>query len=116
MFDSLKGLGQVAGLLRNMPKIQEEMARMSERIEQIAAEGDAGAGMVKVKVSGKFDVLSVTISDEAMKLGDREMLQDLVKAAANQAVAKARAALQEETGKVAGNLGLPPGMQLPGMG
>jgi nucleoid-associated protein EbfC len=116
MFDMFKGMGQLAGLMKNLPKIQEEMAQMQERLAQVSAEGDAGAGMVKVKVNGKFDMVSCVLSDEALKLNDREMLQDLIKAATNQAVAKARDALQEETGKMAGNLGLPPGFKLPGMG
>lgn len=116
MFDKLKGMGSLMGLLGNLPKIQEEMAQMQERLAQVTAEGDAGAGLVKVKVNGKFDLVSCVISDEAMRLDDREMLQDLIKAAVNQAVAKAREALQEETGKMAGNLGLPPGFKLPGMG
>lgn len=115
MFDSLKGMGQLAGLLRNLPKLQEEMSQMQERLAQVTAEGDAGAGMVKVKVNGKFDLVACVISDDAMNLNDREMLQDLIKSAVNQAVAKAREALQEETSKMAGNLGMPPGFKLPGM-
>lgn len=116
MFDMFKGMGQIAGLLRNLPKLQEEMAQMQERLAQVTAEGDAGAGMVKVKANGKFEIVSCSISDEALKLNDREMLEDLVKAAVNQAMARARDALQQETSRMASGLGLPPGMQLPGMG
>jgi hypothetical protein len=116
MFDKLKGMQSLMGLLGNLPKIQEEMAQMQERLAQVSAEGDAGAGMVRVKVNGKLDVVTCAISDEAMALNDREMLQDLIKSAVNQAVAKAREAIQAETGKMAGNLGLPPGFKLPGMG
>jgi DNA-binding YbaB/EbfC family protein len=116
MFDKLKGMGSLMGLLGNLPKIQEEMAQMQERQAQATAEGDAGAGMVKVKVNGKFDLVSCSISDEAMKLDDREMLQDLIKSAVNQAIAKAREAGQAEMGKTLSNLGLPPGFKLPGMG
>jgi nucleoid-associated protein EbfC len=116
MFDKFKEMGSLMGLLKNLPKIQEEMAQMQERLAQVSAEGDAGAGMVRVKVNGKFDMISCALSDEALKLNDREMLQDLIKAATNQAVAKAREAVQEETGKMAGNLGLPPGFKMPGLG
>jgi len=116
MFEMFKGMGQMASLLRNAPKIQEEMAKLQDRIEQVTAEGDAGAGMVKVKVNGKLEVTGLTISEEAMKLNDREMLEDLVRAAVNQGLARARAAVAEETGKMATGLGLPPGMSLPGMG
>ena len=116
MFDMLKGMGQLGGLLKNLPRMQEEMARMSERLQHIVAEGDAGAGMVKVKANGKFEVTACTISEEALKLIDEEMLEDLVKAAVNSAMTKAREQMQEETGKVAMSMGLPPGLKLPGLG
>lgn len=116
MLDMFKGMSQLAGLLKNLPKLQEDMARMQERLAQVSVEGDAGAGMVKVKVNGKFEVLACSISEEALKLNDREMLEDLIKAAVNQAMAKAREALQEESGKLAAGMGMPPGFKLPGMG
>ncbi len=115
MFDMFKGMGKLTSLLSNLPKFQEEMVRLQERLAEITAEGDAGAGMVRVKVNGKFDLLSCTISEEAMQLNDRDMLQDLIKAAVNQAVAKAREALQAETRNTAVQFGLPPGMNLGGM-
>jgi DNA-binding YbaB/EbfC family protein len=116
MFDMFKGMGQLAGVLRNLPKFQEEMQRMQERVAQITAQGNAGAGMVKVQVNGKFEVTACTISEDALKLNDREMLEDLVKAAVNQAIANAREQVAEETTKLAMGMGLPPGMSLPGMG
>ncbi len=113
-----KGIGQIASLLGNLPKLQEEMAKLQQRVAQITAEGDAGAGMVRVRVNGKMEMLSCTISEEALRLNDREMLEDLIKAATNQALEKARALLKEETGKMATGFGLdlPPGLSLPGMG
>jgi DNA-binding YbaB/EbfC family protein len=116
MFDMFKGMGQLAGMLRNLPQLQEGMQRMQERVAQINAQGNAGAGMVTVKVNGKFEVIGCTISEEALKLNDREMLEDLVKAAVNQAIANAREQVAEETSKLAMSMGLPPGMKLPGMG
>jgi DNA-binding YbaB/EbfC family protein len=116
MFDKIKELGQLTGMLRNLPKLQQEMAQMAERLPQIVVEGDAGAGMVKVKANGKFEVTACTISDEALKLNDKEMLEDLVKAAVNAALAKAREAVQEATSQAAANMGLPAGLKLPGMG
>jgi nucleoid-associated protein EbfC len=116
MSNFFKGMGQLAGLLRNLPKLQEEMKQMQERVAQISVEGDAGAGMVKVKVNGRFEVTSCAISEAALKLNDREMLEDLVKAAVNQALGKAREQVAEETSKVAMGMGVPPGMNLPGMG
>ena len=61
--------------------------------------------MVKTRVNGRMEVLSVKISDEALKLNDREMLEDLVRAAVNQALEKTRLAVSEETNKMAGSLG-----------
>ena len=113
-----KELGALAGLLGNKGKLQEEMARFQQNVGQITAEGTAGAGYVTVKVNGKMEVQSVRISEEAMALNDREMLEDLIAAATNQAMAKAREQVTQETAKVAQNMGLPPGMLggLPGMG
>src|ERR1700730_10935053 len=111
-----KELGQFASLMGKLPQIKQEMARFQGALGTITAEGDAGAGMVKVRVNGKMEVLTCTLSDEAFQLDDREMLEDLIKSAANQALDKARGAIAEETSKIAGNLGLPPGLSLPGLG
>jgi DNA-binding YbaB/EbfC family protein len=110
-----KEIGQLAGLLGNLPKMQAEMQKFQERVGQITAEGDAGAGMVKARVNGRMEVLACTLSDEALRLNDREMLEDLIKAAVNQALDRVRAQLAEETGKIAAGFGLPPGMKLPGL-
>jgi DNA-binding YbaB/EbfC family protein len=110
-----KEIGQLASLMRNLPKIQEEVQQLQERIGRVIAEGDAGAGMVKVRVNGRMEVLACTLSEEALKSGDREMLEDMIKAASNQAITKARQLVAEETGKMATGLGLPPGMGLPGL-
>lgn len=109
-----KELGALASLMKNLPKIKEEMGNLQEKLGQITAEGDAGAGMVKVRVNGHLEIQQCKISDEAAK--DREMLEDLIVAAMNQALKKARAAVAEETSKMATGLGLPPGMNLPGLG
>src|SRR5215470_6855326 len=114
-----KGIGTLMSLLGNQGKIQEEIQKFQASVGNITAEASAGAGYVTVKVNGRLEVLSVKISDEAMKLNDREMLEDLVAAAANQALTKVRAQLAEESQKMAANIGLPPGMLgngFPGMG
>lgn len=109
-------IGQLAKIMGQLPRLKEEADRMQQRLEQIIVEGDAGAGMVKVRVNGRMIVLGCVISPEALALNDREMLEDLVKAATNQALEKARQALGEETSKLMGGMGLPPGLNLPGMG
>ena len=105
-----QGLGQLANLMKALPRIKEEAQRLQERVGQITAEGDAGAGMVKAKVNGRMELVACTISEEALKGNDREMLEDLIKSAVNQALAKARQQVAEETSKMATGLGLPPGM------
>ena len=110
-----KQLGQMAGLLQQLPRIKEEMDRLQERLGQIVAEGDAGAGMVKVRVNGRLEVLSCSLSEEVFRQGDREMLEDLIRASTNQAIERARQQAAEETGKMAAGFGLPPGLGLPGL-
>ena len=110
-----KELGQMAGLMKNLPKIREEMSKLQGKLAQISAEGDAGGGMVKVRVNGNMEVVACTFSDEAFQGGDRELLEDLTMAAVNQAMKKAKEAVAEETAKMASGLGLPAGMGLPGL-
>jgi DNA-binding YbaB/EbfC family protein len=113
--DMFKGMGAVARLMKDLPRIQEEMTQLQGRLGQLVAEGDAGAGMVKVRCNGRKEIVSVTLSEEALKGTDREMLEDLIKAAVNQAIARASQLAAEETSKMASNLGLPAGMGLPGL-
>jgi hypothetical protein len=116
MFEMFKNMGQLTELMRNLPRIREQLEQMQQRQAQITADGDAGAGMVKARVNGRMEVLSVTISDEAMKSNDREMLEDLIRGAVNQALGRVREQAAAEANKLAAGLGLPPGMSLPGLG
>jgi DNA-binding YbaB/EbfC family protein len=112
MFDKIRSM---MSLLGNLPKIREQVEGLQTRLGQITAEGDAGAGMVKVRVNGRMEVLTCGLTEEALKTCDREMLEDLIKAAVNQAIGKARQLVAEETGKMTTGLGLPAGTGLPGM-
>lgn len=109
-----KELGQFASLMRNLPKMKEEMDRLQQQLALRTAEGDAGGGMVKVRVNGKLEVLSCTLADDALSLNDREMLEDLIRAATNQALDRMRQELASEAGKMAAGLGLFPGLGGPG--
>jgi DNA-binding YbaB/EbfC family protein len=114
-----KELGAMMNMLGNKGKIQEEIQKFQAQVGTITAEATAGAGYVTVKVNGRLEVQSVRISEEAMQLNDREMLEDLIAAATNQALTKVREQLAQESAKMAANIGLPPGMLgggLPGMG
>lgn len=110
-----KELSAMMGLMGNKSKIQEEMQKFQSTIPTLTADGTAGGGMVQVRANGKMEILSCKISEDALKLNDREMLEDLVIAASNQALAKVRDLLATETAKMASNMGLPPGM-LGGLG
>ena len=72
--------------------------------------------MVKVRVNGKMEVLACTLSEEVLKQPDREFLEDLIKSAVNQAIERVRLRVAEETTKMASELGLPPGIDLAGIG
>ena len=115
----IKEIGAMMKLLGNKGQIQEEMQKFQATVGQITAEANAGGGMVTVKVNGKMEVLSCTIAEDAMKLNDREMLEDLMVAATNAALNKVREQLAAESAKMASGMGLPPGMLgggLPGVG
>jgi DNA-binding YbaB/EbfC family protein len=111
-----KELGQMMGMMKNLPKLQAAMAEMQQKLGQISVEGNAGAGMVRVIVNGRLELTRCDISEEAMRLNDREMLADLVTAAVNMAMSKAREEVAKVSQAMAQEVGLPiqPGM-LPGM-
>jgi DNA-binding YbaB/EbfC family protein len=110
-----KEIGQLAGLMRNIGKLKEETDRFQAKLGDLQAEGAAGGDMVVVTANGRMELLKVVISDAAMGMQDREMLEDLVCAAANQALAKVRALVNQEAQNMAQSLGLPAGANLPGM-
>ena len=115
MLDQLR---QMMGALKQLPqlaKLKEEMDRFQQRLAQISAEGDAGAGMVKVRVNGKQELVACAISEEAFR-GDREVLEEMIRGAVNQALERVRKVVGEEARKMASNMGVPAGMGLPGMG
>jgi len=104
-----KGLGQMMGMMKNLPKLQAAMAEMQEKMDKIVAEGTAGGDMVTVKANGRMEVTSCVISDQAMGLNDREMLADLIVVATNMAISKAREEMAKASGAIAEELGMPPG-------
>jgi DNA-binding YbaB/EbfC family protein len=116
-----KEISAMMSLMGNKSKIQDEVQKFQQHIGSLTAEANSGGGLVTVKVNGRMEVLSCKLHDDALRLNDRDMLEDLIVAATNQAFAKIREQLAAETAKMASNLGLPPGMLggmggLPGMG
>lgn len=104
--------GGLAGLMKQAQQMQETMKRMQEELATIEVEGQSGAGMVKVVMTCRHDVKRVMIDDSLLK-DDKDMLEDLIAAAMNDAVRRAEATTQEKMGGMTAGLGLPPGMKLP---
>lgn len=104
--------GQLAGLMKQAQQMQDNMRKMQEQLALIEVEGQAGAGMVKVIMTCRHDVKRVHI-DPSVLGDDREMLEDLIAAAVNDAVRKVEATSQEKMAGVTAGLPLPPGMKLP---
>jgi DNA-binding YbaB/EbfC family protein len=105
-------MGNLAKMAQQM---QADMARAQQELEALRVEGSAGGGVVKAVVSGKLDIISVSIDPEVVDPDDMEGLQDLVVAAVADAQTNAKAAAEEKMSRIAGGLGLPGGFGLPGM-
>jgi len=103
----------LGGLMEAAQKLQGDMAKVQEELARKTVEASSGGGMVSVTVNGHCEVVSLTIEKDAVDPNDIAMLQDLIIAAVNQGVVKAREMSQEEMAKLTGGLGLPGG--LPGM-
>jgi DNA-binding YbaB/EbfC family protein len=103
---------QLAGLMKQAQAMQENMKRAQEQLASIEVEGQSGAGLVKVVMTCKHDVKRVAI-DPSLLGDDRDMLEDLVAAAFNDAVRRAESVSQEKMGALAAGLPLPPGMKFP---
>jgi DNA-binding YbaB/EbfC family protein len=103
--------GNIAQLMQQAQKMQENMQRVQEELAQLEVTGNAGGGLVAVTISGRMECRKVRIDPSAAS--DLEMLEDLVAAAFNDAVNKANAASQEKMGAATAGIPLPPGMKLP---
>jgi DNA-binding YbaB/EbfC family protein len=103
--------GGIAGLMKQAQQMQENMKKMQEQLASVEVEGQSGAGMVKVLMTCKHDVRRVTIDDSVMD--DKEMLEDLLAAAVNDAVRRVETTTQEKMAGFTSGLNLPPGMKLP---
>ncbi len=97
-----KGIGD---LVQQAQKVRDDMQKVQEALSQRTVEVASGAGMVKVVANGKQQILSVTIDPEVLKMGDKEMLQDLVTAGVNEAIKASQEMVREEMGRMAGSLG-----------
>ncbi|MDP3481959.1 MAG: YbaB/EbfC family nucleoid-associated protein [Sulfuricella sp.] len=104
--------GGLGNIMKQAQQMQENMQKMQEKLAMVEVEGQAGAGMVKVVMTCRHDVKRVSIDDSLMG-EDKEMLEDLLAAAVNDAVRRVETTTQEKMSGFTSGLGLPPGMKLP---
>lgn len=104
--------GGIGNLMKQAQLVQENMKKLQEELARMELEGQAGSGAVKVVMTGRHEVRRVAIAPELLS-GDRELLEDLLVAAFNDAVRRVDAALQEKMAGMTAGLALPPGMKLP---
>lgn len=101
------GMGNMQQLAMKAQKLQQQMAEKQAELEERTYEASAGGGMVTATVSGKKQLVSLSIKPEAVDPEDVEMLQDMIIAAVNEAVKQADEATESEMGKLTGGLGMP---------
>jgi nucleoid-associated protein EbfC len=102
-----KGLGDIASMMKQAKQMQGRMAEVQDHLARQRIKGSAGGGMVVVEVNGKQDVLGCVIDQSMMTGGDRELLEDLVVSAMNDAINKSRLAAADAMKDVAGGLTIP---------
>lgn len=106
-FGGFPGGGNMQALLQQAQKMQRDMQIAQAQAEAFEAEGSVGGGAVKIRVNGKYEVLSVEIKPEAVDPSSIDLLQDMVKSAANDAIAKVRSNTDVMLSKVTGGMNMP---------
>ena len=104
--------GGMGDLMKQAQKMQEQMQKMQEELANAEVVGESGAGMVKITMTGRYDVRRVEI-DPSLLEDDKEILEDLIAAAMNDAVRKVEKNQQERMAEMTGGLGLPTGLKMP---
>lgn len=104
--------GGMGNLMKQAQKMQEDMKRMQEEVARMEVTGESGAGLVKVVMNGRHDVRKVSLDDSVLS-EDKELLEDLLAAAVNDAVRKVESASQEKMSSVTSGMQLPPGFKMP---
>jgi DNA-binding YbaB/EbfC family protein len=99
--------GGLGDIMKQAQKMQQELVRVQQQLGTMSVEASSGGGMVTVVVNGRFEVTSIRIEKEVVDPNDIEMLQDLVRAAVNEAIGKAQDMVKEEMSKVTGGLPIP---------
>ena len=104
--------GAMGNLMKQAQKMQEDMQKAQEEVANMEVEGQAGGGMVKVVMNGRHEIRKVEL-DESLMQDDKEMIEDLLAAAVNDAVRRVEQTTQEKMSGVTAGLNLPGGMKLP---
>jgi len=104
--------GQLAGLMKQAQQMQENMKKMQDQLASVEVEGQSGAGMVKVTMNCQYGVRRVVIDGSLLK-DDKDMLEDLIAAAMNDAVRRVESTRQEKMSGMTAGLPLPPGFKMP---
>jgi nucleoid-associated protein EbfC len=104
--------GQLAGLMKQAQQMQDNLKKAQDELALVEVEGQSGAGLVKVVMTCKNDVKRVSI-DPSLLADDKDMLEDLVAAASNDAVRRAEQTSQEKMSKLTAGMPMPPGMKFP---
>jgi len=104
--------GGMGNLMKQAQQMQEKMAKAQEQLAKMEVIGESGAGMVKVTMTGGHSVRRVDIDDSLME-DDKDMLEDLISAAFNDAVRRVEEQNKEKMGALTGGMQLPPGMKMP---
>ena len=104
--------GGIGNMMKQVQQMQENMAKMQAALADIEIEGQSGAGLVRITMTCKYDVRRVSI-DPSLVGDDKDMLEDLIAAAVNDAARKVESTVQEKMASVTAGLPIPPGMKMP---
>ena len=103
----------IGNMMKQAPQLQKKMSEAQEKLNSIEVEGVSGGGLVKVTATAKGEIKRILLDESLLKKEDKEMTEDLIVAAINDAKQKGEVASQEEMKSLTGGLPLPPGMKLP---
>ncbi len=113
MFKGLGQLGDMARMMKTAREMQERMAALQEELAAIEVEGSAGGGLVRARVTAKGELKGIEIDPSILRPEDREVVEDLVRAAIRDAQERAVERSREEMAKITAELGLPADLKLP---
>ncbi|MEM0935809.1 MAG: YbaB/EbfC family nucleoid-associated protein [Pseudomonadota bacterium] len=115
MLKGLGGLGDMAGMMKKAQEMQSKMAALQDELDRMSVVGESGAGLVKATCSAKGELRGLEIDPSIFNPEEKEVVEDLILAAIKEAQERAQIRSREEMEKLTSELGLPPGMGLPGM-